>query len=43
MFFVFHTGDVTIDDDRVTVIGPDRFAEMVVEAGLTSWLLRKVS
>ncbi len=43
MFFVFHTGDVTIDDERVTVIGPERFAEMVVEAGLTSWLLRKVS
>lgn len=43
MFFVFQIGEVTIDDERVTVIGPDRFAEMVVEAGLTSWLLRKVS
>ncbi len=43
MFYVFHSGEVEIDDDRVTLIGPDKLAEMVVEAGLVSWLIRKVS
>lgn len=43
MFFVYHTGSASSDDDRVVVIGPDKLSEMVVEAGLTSWLIRKVS
>jgi hypothetical protein len=45
MFYVFHsqTGDVESDDDRVVVIGPDRLAEMVLDAGLANWLIRKVS
>lgn len=43
MFFVYHTGFVeSFDgDERVTVIGPDKLAEMVVEAGLVSWLIEK--
>ncbi len=45
MFYVFHScsGDVDSDDDRVVVIGPDKLAEMVLDAGLSSWLIRKVS
>jgi hypothetical protein len=39
MFYVFHFGTATTDDGRVTVIGPDRLAELVVEAGLSGWLL----
>jgi hypothetical protein len=31
-------------DERVTVIGPEQLAELVImDAGLTSWLVRKVS
>ena len=43
MFFVYHTGAISTDDDRIVVIGADKLSEMVVEAGLTSWLIRKVS
>jgi hypothetical protein len=43
MFYVFHSGSPETDDDRVTMIGPDRLAELVVDAGLTQWLIRKVS
>jgi hypothetical protein len=31
------------DDERVTLIGPEKLSEMVVEAGLVGWLIRKVS
>lgn len=43
MFYVFHSGKAETDDERVIVIGPDRLAEMVVDAGLVNWLVRKVS
>ena len=43
MFFVYHTGEAKTDDIRVVVIGPERLAEMAIEAGLTGWLVRKVS
>jgi hypothetical protein len=43
MFFVFHTGSATTHDDRVTVIGPDALARRVFDAGLSDWLIRKVS
>jgi len=43
MFFVYHSGHAETDDERVTVIGPDKLAEMVVDAGLATWLVRKVS
>ncbi len=32
-----------MDDSRVTVIGPEQLAELVMDAGLVSWLIRKVS
>lgn len=41
VFFVYHTGDVKTDDDRVTVLGPDAFADLVIDAGLVNWLIRK--
>ena len=43
MFFIFHSGDAKTDDEQVTVIGPEKLAEMVVDAGLATWLVRKVS
>jgi hypothetical protein len=43
MFYVYHSGDAKADDERVTVIGPEKLAELVVDAGLGNWLIRKVS
>lgn len=43
MFFVFHSGKPKTDDDRVTLIGAEKLAVMVVDAGLVNWLIRKVS
>nr|MBA3768519.1 hypothetical protein [Acidobacteriota bacterium] len=43
MFYVFHSGEAKTDDPRVTVIGPEQLADLVMDAGLVSWLIRKVS
>jgi hypothetical protein len=44
MFFVWHTGDVgPVKETNVVLIGPDRLARMIFDAGLTSWLREKVS
>jgi hypothetical protein len=43
MFFVYHSGKAETDDERVIVIGPEKPAEMVVDAGLVTWLTRKVA
>jgi hypothetical protein len=43
MFYVFHSGNAETDDDRVTVIGPEKLAALVVDAGLANWVIRKVS
>ena len=43
MFYVYHTGDAVTDDKRVLVIGSKKLAELVFDAGLTSWLIDKVS
>lgn len=43
MFYVFHSGKADTNDSRVTVIGPEQLADLVVDAGLVSWLIRKVS
>lgn len=43
MFYVFHSGEADIDDDRVSIVGPEKLAALVVDAGLVSWLIRKVS
>lgn len=44
MFYVFHSGEPEpTEDRRVTLVGPKRLAKMVVDAGLTGWLIEKVS
>jgi hypothetical protein len=43
MFFVHHSGSATTDNPNVTVIGPERLASLVVDAGLTNWLIEKVA
>jgi hypothetical protein len=43
MFYVFHSGEAETDDERVTIIGPEKLAELVLDAGLVNWLIRKVS
>lgn len=44
MFFVWHSGDVgDVEENNVVLIGPERLARMVFDAGLTSWLRDKVS
>lgn len=41
MFYVYHTGTVTTDDDAITVIDATRLARMTLDAGLTDWVIRK--
>jgi hypothetical protein len=43
MFYVYHSGQADTDDERVTVVGPEKLAELVLDAGLANWLIRKVS
>jgi hypothetical protein len=43
MFYVFHSGDAYTDADRTVIIGPEQLAKLVVDAGLVTWLIRKVS
>ena len=40
---VYHRGAMPCDDSRVTVVGPEAVATLVIAAGLTTWLLEKVS
>lgn len=41
MFFVYHTGKVVTEDGAITLVGPERLAGMVMEAGLMDWVIRK--
>lgn len=45
MFFVWHSGNIDEGQnlDGVILLGPDKLARMVLDAGLASWLLEKVS
>ena len=47
LFFVWHSGPLReehlADDPRVMLLGPEKLAAMVIDAGLASWLRRKVS
>jgi hypothetical protein len=43
MFYVYHSGEAETDDERVNIMGPKELAELVVDAGLVNWLIRKVS
>ena len=40
---VYHRGAMPCDDSRVPVVGPEAVATLVIDAGLTTWLLEKVS
>lgn len=42
MFYAYHQGEIHNADPRITVLGPERLAKMIVEAGLVSWVLDKV-
>ena len=41
MFYVFHTGSVTSDDETITLIDASKLARMTLDAGLTDWIIRK--
>lgn len=47
LFFVWHSGPLlekqSSEDPRMVLLGPERLATMVIEAGLAIWLRRKVS
>ena len=45
MFFVWHSGSLSEEKmvEGVTLIGPNKLAEMVLSSGLTRWLRNKVS
>lgn len=38
--FIFHSSKAATDDPRVIVLGPEQLADMVMDAGLVSWLIR---
>ena len=44
MFYVYHSAnrELQVEGDRVSIIGPNRLAELVLETGLFDWLLKKV-
>ena len=43
MFYVFHSGTISNQDEDITLIDGKAFAEMVFEAGLVSWLTLRVA
>lgn len=43
MFYVYHSGEAKTDDKRVILIGSKELAGLVFDAGLTTWLINKVS
>ena len=44
MFYVYHTAnsELRVEDERISIVGPNRLAELVLETGLFNWLLKKV-
>jgi hypothetical protein len=43
IFWVFHTGNASSLDERVTVLGPRELAPLVLNAGLMDWLIERTS
>ena len=43
MFYVYHSTKIALvaGNEKIVLVGPDRMAEMVLEAGLFDWLLKK--
>jgi hypothetical protein len=44
MFFVYHTAPTLLatEDPKVTIVDPERLSELVLDAGLFTWLVQKV-
>ena len=44
MFYVYHTvnRELRVEDEQVSIVGPNRLAELVLETGLFDWLPKKV-
>lgn len=42
VFIAYHTGQLSIDQENVTLIGPEALAKHVVDLGLTTWVMGKV-
>jgi hypothetical protein len=45
MFYIFHSGKIENrgTDNEITIIGPEKLAEMTINAGLVEWVMQKVS
>jgi hypothetical protein len=43
LFYAFHTGCVSSSNATITLLNPERIAAMTANAGLTKWVLDKVS
>lgn len=43
MFFAYHTGNITSDDNEITLLNGSKIASMAIEAGLTQWIIDKAS
>jgi hypothetical protein len=42
LFFAYHSGEAKTSDPRVVVLGPERIADMTLDAGLMRWVMEKV-
>lgn len=42
LFYAFHSGEASTSDPRVSILGPDRIADMTLDAGLMRWVMDKV-
>ena len=42
LFYAYHSGEAQTSDPRVSVLGPERIAEMTLDAGLMRWVMQKV-
>lgn len=42
LFYAFHSGEAVTADPRVNVLGPDKIADMTLDAGLMRWVMEKV-
>jgi hypothetical protein len=45
MFYAYHSGKIGVEEvgEEITILGPERIAEMTVSAGLLDWIIRRGS
>jgi hypothetical protein len=43
MFYAYHTGNITCADSGITLLDSKKLSSMVLDAGLVSWLIQRVS